>query len=321
MRLAIYVSFFLILLACSEPYEFPNIGNDPIDIVDGKVSTIPGRTYVEVYRLENNVRTNIRTLTVKVISLSGQEIDLSYNVSSNSYRPNDINFAGAEGEQYRLEITTPEEITYQSSYDSISSLIDFEIDTNDTTLVDIGSSNQLIREDAVAAIAIIPYNNETSYTKFEFSYSYIDYWTNRNVDVLFDDDFILYTNVNSSVFENTIDVPIGSKKIEPWLFYDLERPPSECTVAASCTDPYCGNPCCHFEETWLVDFKIHQEAVSLETYEFWENVEKLRSNDGLVFDTYPFPLEGNISCTECEVKVIGLFRAVAENTKIIEIEI
>ena len=49
-----------------------------------------------------------------------------------------------------------------------------------------------------------------------------------------------------------------------------------------------------------------------EVYQYWEQVDLLIGNDGLVFDTFPFELKGNLTCDDCPMEVIGLFSAYSE---------
>ena len=72
----------------------------------------------------------------------------------------------------------------------------------------------------------------------------------------------------------------------------------------------CELPCCEEYIEYATVFRIRQESLSASAYDFWNQVEQLRNNDGLVFDTYPFPVRGNVSCDDCDLEVIGFFSAV-----------
>ncbi len=74
----------------------------------------------------------------------------------------------------------------------------------------------------------------------------------------------------------------------------------------------CPFPCCMEFDLWLVEYYVNLESVSPRGYRYWEEVQRLRSNDGLVFDTYPFQIKGNVSCVNCDSETVGLFRTVFE---------
>lgn len=71
-----------------------------------------------------------------------------------------------------------------------------------------------------------------------------------------------------------------------------------------------------YMHTYHIDklkFNISAESMTKSTYEFWENIQKLMRNDGLIFDTFPFPLKSNVTCTNCENDVVGNFRTISKS--------
>ena len=73
--------------------------------------------------------------------------------------------------------------------------------------------------------------------------------------------------------------------------------------------------CCEYRDQWETVFKLELESLSKETFRFWEDLERLTTGNGLIFDTYPFPLEGNVTCQGCEGDFFGLLRASSTTVK------
>lgn len=320
VRTSCHLLLFIFLFSCAEPFDF---GIQPTDItvIDGKVSTEQGQSYVAIYRMVNGDQIDQDGLEITILSNLGETVDFMYDATERVYLPQDPGFTGTIGLGYQLQVSLNGEILYRSDYDVIPDPVFFTIEARDTLISElVGPFNLLVDKKAVAAVANITQVINDVYAKLEFSYSYLDYFTNERIVVKNSDDFILFNNLNIDESQQAIDVPVGNKLITPWFFFDESRPPALCQSAAECgSDPCCGNPCCEYRATWLTEFNITQETMSSETYKFWENVEKLRNNDGLVFDTFPFPLKGNITCVQCDQEVVGLFRAVAETSNQIDV--
>lgn len=319
-RTSCHLLLLIFLFSCAEPYDF-GVQRADITVIDGKVSTEQGQSFVSIYRIVNEEQIDQDGLEIMIFSNLGETVDFMYDATDRVYIPQDPGFSGTIGVGYQLQVSLNGTLLYQSDYDILPDPVSFTIEARDTLISElVGPFNLLVDKKAVVAVANIPQVTNDVYAKLEFSYSYLDYFSNERILVSYSDDFVLFNNLNVDGSVQTIDVPVGNKLITPWFFFDESRPPEQCQSAPECgSDPCCGNPCCEFRATWLTEFNITQETMSSETYKFWENVEKLRSNDGLVFDTFPFPLKGNITCIQCDQEVVGLFRAVAETSNQIDV--
>ena len=118
---------------------------------------------------------------------------------------------------------------------------------------------------------------------------------------------------------NIIDVQVGQTTRNEWFFIRRSRFCDSLAVALpinfvlNCDERSQG--CCEYREDWPVIFEISLESMSREAYAFWESAEGLRNNNGLLFDTFPFPLNSNVTCQGCEEEVFGYFRTASTTIK------
>ncbi|WP_425391317.1 hypothetical protein [Ekhidna sp.] len=316
MRWPSIIIFAIWVIGCSEPFEFDANGVE-IHVIDGKVSTLEGRSFIRIYSLKNENIVQLSDLDVRVVSNAGTEYSFNYVSDSSVYVPNQMEFMGVEGISYKLQVYRNSELIYESDYDSIAPAIDFTITTADTT-VSTFSSGVIINENGKVVLANIASSRDIN-GKFEFRYFYQDYFTEETIEVNDEEEYTLYSCDPSEVCPDSIGVAVGLTLREEWYFFkntalcNTVRDTADFLRFVQNCEQYFN--CCHVEEEWLAEFEVISESISPEIYGFWSDVEKLGSNDGLVFDTYPFPLRGNVRSANGEVEVVGIFRAVSEVSK------
>lgn len=305
------------LAACSEPFVF-DVESTSIDVIDAKVSTLIDRSFVRIYTQSENIElVDITDVEVSIVSRSGLESNFVYDEASKQYLPELSGFVGMVGEAYRLEVSRADELIYWSEYDSIVQTFDFSVSVKDTVETVLSELNQIREIDGVAAVAEIPAQSTEVYSRLSFSYAYFDILITGDREIFSEGEFVLFACTNSTSCSENIQVPVGIRRNQPWYFYNDNNP--ECTGAPQLTGEFCEPPCCRSEISWTARFRVYQEALTKSAYEYWENVVRLRSNDGLIFDSYPFPIEGNINCTACENEAVGFFRTVDEKFEEIEV--
>lgn len=314
MKRIFQISIFS-LIACAEPFRF-EVENTALTVVDAKISTMEGESVINIFNVSKDGEISaIGNLNVTVLDQNDNEITFSYNIDSAKYFPTASNFAGVIGERYRFQAVNNDGAIYSSSYDSIPSPYEFSVNVKDTTESFLSALNIIMEREAVAAIAEIPPINQQVYSKYQFKFSYLNPITleiNENPS----DEFVLFSCNNSTECTDSVKVPIGRRIDRSWFFYNREDPcPETPNTGISCL----ANPCCQFAEAWVADFIIIQESLSQASFNYLERVQRLRNNDGLIFDTYPFPLEGNVRCESCDNEVVGFFRTVAETSQKIEV--
>ncbi len=311
----------VVLLACSEPHDF-EIVNTAVNVVDAKISNLIGRSYIDIYQNLASGKIYIQDLNVALVTDQNDVIPFIYDPGENSYRPLDENFVADSDLEYRMVASGQNEIIYESSFERIEPPVNFKFAIKDTTLFDRQVDGITgVAKEARAFVARLPPNLERAYLKFDFKYSYADFFTGDTTTREFLDESVLFTSVGINQTSDSIEIPLRVKTFTGWFFTDRSIPAFACSQDDICDrdDPCCGNICCEFQRTWPAVYEIESQSMSLNAYNYWEAVKKLNSNNGLVLDTYPFPLKGNVSCSNCDNETIGLFRVVSETRKKIEI--
>ncbi|WP_425391319.1 DUF4249 family protein [Ekhidna sp.] len=305
----------LSLLSCAEPFEF-GVQQRSLVVVDGKVSTQAGESYVIVNELDaEGELIPITDLAVSILNNEGENYTFQYNSDCNKYFPADPNFHGIAGQSYKLEAQSSNGTVLSSDYELISTPYAFSVISRDTIERRLSALNVIMERDGTAALAVIPPPSREVYSKLSFKYSYLSPVTLEREEVNFD-DYVLHSCTNQTNCTETVTIPVGFRLNLPWEFYDRSPPcPSEPNQSILCVE----NPCCRLEQSWITDFEIVQETLTPKSYQYFKEIKRLTNNNGLVFDTYPFQLKGNIECEDCENEVVGIFRAVAQSSATVEV--
>ena len=312
----------VILLACSEPHDF-EIVSSAVNVIDAKISDQVGRSYINMYVNSESGRIGIQGMDVALVTDQNDVIPFAYSPNEDLYLPQDPTFAAESNVEYRMMASVQNEIIFESVAEQIESPVNFKFAIEDTTVFEPGIDGITgVEKKAKAFVARIPPTAENTYLKLDFKYSFPDMFTGDTTIRSFIDEFVLFSNVGIAQTTDSIAIPVRSKVFSGWFFTDHTILSIFCIVG-TCTfdDPCCGNICCGYSETWPAVYEIVAQSMSLEAYNYWEAAEKLNNNNGLVLDTYPFPLKGNVSCSNCSGETIGLFRVVSEIRDRITIEL
>ncbi|WP_462250010.1 DUF4249 family protein [Ekhidna sp.] len=300
------------IFGCTEPFFELTKNRDHLDVVDGKISTIEGASYIRIFeQINDSILVPIPGLNVSVIADDGEIFPFAFEASR--YIPISSAFKGEVGRQYRLEAFN-ESISIESSFDMIPDSIPLSMVTVDTFITILVPPLNLVQKvDAVAAIALITSENE-SQARLRFEHSYENVLT-RQIETTTFDQYALYScDKNIDCNFNETRVPVGTTTQQSWMFFNLLIPDCRSNTGEVDISNGCIAPCCLQQDDHLTEFKVYVEAMSVSSFEYWSQIEKLTNNNGLIFDTFPFPLEGNITCDGCENEIVGIFRAVAETT-------
>lgn len=306
------IAFLLVAIAtltCEQPIEFAQ-NSSVLLVVDGKVSTETRASYIQIYQITSGDQSQKEYLSgfaVSVKSIDGDEILFSPTENSGIYRP-DESFRAVVGQKYMLQAIGPSGQELSSSFDAVMEPVDFLLEIVDTSeFVAEGSANIVVEREAKAAVANLNIANKTAYqAKFTFEMKYVQVFTGEILSEEKIDSFVLFDCKDRAACATSggVKVSVGLAQHRDWTFINpaCDEPPPSCVL-----------PCCEHFQSYQTEFIVRQEAQSEETYAFWEEVEKLLKNDGLVFDTFPFPVNGNIECENCEYPVVGYFSTVSVN--------
>lgn len=302
---------FVMIISCSQPIEISR--KSEIIVVEGQISNLLNRSFIQIFRLnEEGTRSNLSELQVIVFTENGDEYNFTNNNTSSLYLPA-AGFQGEIGERYRFEATGPEGLFFESSYDLMTEPVTFNLNTKDTVIAGLDNLNIINFRQGTAAIAEVPSQENPIYTRMDFKYSYVDFFTEEVVEILKEGDFVLYDCDTESECARATDVSVGSTTRNEWFFISRTEACDRAADTLNHIENCDNNSCCQFFPDWPALFEIRVESMSKESYEFWKDVERLRQNNGLIFDTYPFPISGNVSCVNCDTDVVGVFRSISES--------
>lgn len=307
------ILILLTLFSCSEPIDF-ELGTNRIIVVDAQVAQTEGETYAIIYQNittdQKVVKESISGLNVQLLSKAGEVVVLLETLADNDkrvYVPENNKFVGTLGQEYRLVVQSSDGYTITSDYDMLYEPVDFNLLIDQTTEITLGEANVSTEVNVFNAVAEVQPNREY-YSKFSFRYQFDHYWyPGDDSTTINNDDFLLYSCNSEITCNEKQSFIVGSEIDKNWRFsesncYDTINPFNVNT---------CPEWCCITLEDWDTKFYVRQEVLSAESFSYWKEVDQLLSNDGLVFDTPPFNIKGNLSCENCDFPVVGQFKSVS----------
>lgn len=306
MKGALLFCLSIVLFGCAEPIEF-EIDRTELIVVDGKIATRKGESYIKIYKSSNkNKREDLNGYDIKVITGSEEEIVFTESNFPGRYIP-ESPFQGVIGEKYRMEAISPEGFEIVSSYDLIMSPAPYKIEVLDTVEQELSNAGILLTNEIKAVFVTVDTKGRDLYqSKFTFEYQYRHEFTLDTLSETILDEFTLFSCENASQCQNEFGQLAAKQADREWFFFNPEC--GEIT-------PDCPTNCCYRVPDWITVFVMTQEVMTPQTFRFWQKIERLLVNDGLIFDTFPFPLEGNVSCENCDIPVVGNLSAVSVNSE------
>ncbi|MFK7951696.1 MAG: DUF4249 family protein [Ekhidna sp.] len=310
MKYSAYIMLLYLITSCAEPFNFEQSVN-PILVVDARLSTNEGETLVAIYENSGETRKNIDDFQVNFIDSNGDKLELAYLPSVGGYvLPSGE--SALTGESYFLNAIHPDGYTIASLSDSIGSSADFDLIVKDSVYLDESNAGGQLAKTVGKAIQVsIQAQKSEYYARISYRNTYQHYYS-LEVNDRTESDFLYLFSCEDKNCNEEITETIRLEKSVTW-FFELSSP--YCDSIASWGQRCQGPECCtsFLEYETLVD--ITMETISKKNYQFWKEIESLRSNDGLVFDTFPFPFDSNLSCDNCPMEVIGNFRVTSEKNK------
>lgn len=305
------IIIIMLLCGCSEPFEIQQT-RTLLDVVDGKISTLEGNSYIRIFQqVDDSTQRPIVDLNISVVDNNDDTFSFIY-LSNGVYIPQDPSFRGVEGSSYRM-VASNEVIAIQSSSDIMPAAIPLSMATVDTFLSILTPLNLIQKVDAVGAIALIPSQSGGSYARLRFEFAYQNPLIGEVETTMFKDQYALFScETGNSCNADSTRLPVGLTNQQVWRFLNSKNPDCLNIDGEVDTSNGCIPPCCLFQEDWNAEFKIILESMSASSFEYWKQVQQLTNNNGLIFDTFPFPISGNVSCEGCQNEIVGQFRTVAE---------
>ncbi len=314
----IFIVWVGLTISCAEPFEFDTKGD--LMILDGKVSTKLGESFIRIYRLNaDGSRTSFDDFDIRIIDTEGREfLFTSLDTATNTYIPNIFGFVAEEGIGYKVVATQTSGMRLESDFDVVAEQIDFDFNIGDTTVVVSSQSNEPVFRPATTAIASLSVDGKSFFTKMDFEYRYEDLFTKDTISVK-EEDFVLFSCNDSNNCQSKEDVTAGFTTRFEWFFIQRNRfcdslaSVTQINFVENCDASSMG--CCEYREQWPTVFQLNVEFLSEESFAFWKDLEKITSSNGLILDSFPFPLKGNVTCDGCDIDFFGLLRASSETSK------
>ncbi|MFK7951697.1 MAG: DUF4249 family protein [Ekhidna sp.] len=309
MKLPKYIILICILTSCAETFDFEQSEN-PILVVDARLSTNEGETLVAIYENNGDSSRNIEDFQVNFIDSNGARLELAYLPNVGGY----VLPSGESaliGESYFLIATHPDGYTITSLSDSIGATANFDLIVKDSVYIDESNTGGQLAKTVGKAIqvSIQPQKSEY-YARISYRNTYQHFYSREVIDRTESDFLYLFSCQDKNCNEE-----IETIRLEKSVNWYFERNSLICNprfaVGMICTDPDCCRSFIDYET--LVE--VTMETISKNNYLFWKEIEKLRNNDGLVFDIFPFEFESNIKCDDCPFEVLGNFRVSSESSK------
>jgi len=304
MRLSsLIISLLLITVSCIEPFIPDTTSYDDILFIQARLSNDnqlpPGvfisRTAPIAPDLEDpGDRWPVSGADVYIICDDGLEYPF-YESLSGEYVPADTNFTGETGKSYKI-------ILY---YDGNTYESDFE---------------KLLPSPAIDSITAKPEQEKRSETG-ELVHGLQFYISTHNDSPLpsyyrwiLDATFMYDVPLRAShIFDGTGPVFNPNRDIiRCWKSYDISgifiSNTEELTENAMVEAPL--NFVDQYGDDLSLKYSLHakQLTISRQVYEFWNDLDKLTNQTGGLYESQPFRLEGNITCTtDPSVNITGIF--------------
>ena len=285
------VFLFFLIYSCTEIYNPKLDANAGMLVVDGKITNV-SPPKVNLYRSTEINSTDTLLFEsgalVTVHCSDGNSVILD-EVSPGNYRPQGNDFIGENGKSYWVEITTMDEMVYESEPNEITTGIQINsIDGEQEKIV-------LSLDESIDAVSfyfdLIDNTNQSDYILWDYQ----DSWEWRTVDKIPKSDnpaYICYptgnsTNVNIFNATNLAIKDIKHLKLSTITENDIKL----------------------LYEYYI---KVNAYSVSKECYEFWKTIQSINESNGSIFDINPTNVKGNIKCCNNESEALGFFQSSSE---------
>lgn len=299
----------LIILAihsCIEPFKPGTTDYEDMIVIEGYVSDEPGYIhYVKLSRTkpviedEDPQPTFIEAgATVYVECDDGTSYHF-YDMSNGSYYEMDMSLIPESGKSYRLNIITGNGEEFRSDYQKYSPMID-------TDSITWQLDRQKPSELAEAVDGIQFYVHASSdvsdpiYLRWSLDATY-------KYDVPFMSDYVW----QGSLVEYENDTEVTCWKTIPirGIYFGSSAGLSQNRVT---------NARLNFQSQYGYElsnrYSLHarQYSISESAYKFWYDLNEITNETGGLYETIPFPLEGNIKCiSDPNIKALGVFEVSA----------
>ncbi|MEQ9468030.1 MAG: DUF4249 family protein [Ekhidna sp.] len=309
------ISIIFVLFGCAKPVDLKS-SREELIVVDAKLSNKIGGTKVRIYSKAEGESPNksLKGCNIQIVD-SENNTTFFYEISPGVYELEDTEFVGEFYQNYKLIIRDSLGNLIESSAETLYPPVEFEFKSEVVLKPVEVADGILINQRFYDIISKFELDKESNYySRYTFKYSYLDFFTGLQEFVNLQNYSLFGCGNNCEKF-NDSELNTFSLEDRDWQFFNKT---AECLNIFNNPDgptPSCEDVpmCCMKFNAYEVSFTITQERMPQNLFLFWEQASDLRSNDGLIFNTYPFSLKGNVSCETCDYEVVGYFGVVGIN--------
>lgn len=301
------LTFFAILLlimpvSCVERY-WPELGNkyEKALVVDGTISSNPGPYTIRLSQSSSVEYPKIYPYVGCQVSIieEGGTTEILSEKEPGVYMTSPTGINGEVGKQYKIRINTPDERTYESTYEKLEAAIglasvyaeyDFK-ESEDLPYSLEGYQFFLDTEPAVKDSNYFMWSLETTY-KYQADYLIRDIYTYRNLSTFPQPDSF-YTCWQTEAIPGLFTYEtseLSSPVIKRLPLHFVSTEGRELSIRYS--------------------LKIVQHTITAAAFNYWNNLQKQNESQGNLYDNQPYQIQGNIqNINNPNEPVMGYFMA------------
>ena len=279
------------ITSCYEPIKLKMNINSNILVVDGYISDIKTIHQIKLSystRFENFNPTPLIYAEVSVSDNSGNIYVFTENRPGHYYSLD--SFAVIENTEYQLHIRTSDNLSYTSIPQTLNKVLPIQdIQFEATTIQKLNHNNEI--EDVNGLNTLVPINNpteENQFFKFNFTETYI-----------YQADLALKNSSHKNC----------------WLT-DYEKSVMLVSKKGGLNNLTIGLIPHNYKQEVRYSLLIEQFGLNHDSYKYWSEIKNQLENNGSIFDTMPFPIEGNVYNTNnSSDKILGFFGVYSVSAK------
>ncbi|RZT92396.1 uncharacterized protein DUF4249 [Ancylomarina subtilis] len=292
----LYFSVLLILLnSCTEKF-YPDTNEDVSTLViDGKITNGQGPYEVRLFRTVSiNIADTLLPEIGAVISIYDNDgnSDSFTETTPGLYHNISPDFKGKVGHSYWIEIQTLDGKKYESTPETIPPQIEIEKIYGEEITKIMPDGEKL--KGAGFFVDAKSNTNQNIYLKWDYQESWE--WQSPYFRPITDNPSRICYPYNIS---NNISVFDGSQ-------YDIKQFNHLATSFVNQEE---------VKLNYAYFLNVSLYSISLESYEFWESMQKINQNNGGIYDNIPGNITGNICACNSDDSVLGYFEASSVNSK------
>lgn len=320
---------FSTLFGCVEPFEFEVRAAENILVVEATISTMDQSQIIFLSRAANLKDVNVKEVPiynpnlpftpvddsrsngesnamVKIIDDLGSEFTFSEQEGDEGIYVSNMSFGAKEDRSYQLQITTADNVFYESDFNSSIGVSEIQDVYAERTVNDFGDEGMAIYADGSDT------SNSSNYFRYTYEESYkiiAPNWTPLEFKIIRERQ---EPQLDGSVLFPAVELVPRAQ--EEQVCYQTESSTDINLVSTSALESSAAknvlvrfikrdNPIISHRYSILVK----QYLQSIDSYSYYQNLRNFTKSESIFSEVQPGFLEGNIRATDEENQVIGFF--------------